>query len=374
MLGALALAAMVSLSKAERAEYETPPHNTLRDCGDRPPDVGECRLPPGLSAADIETQLAGKDTAWWRDGDQFVVVARRDTDQAYLCCAARGRMDHVSGDLWALRLHIADLDRATIDVFVQPEGAIAGAYRGPDAPPRPTIADTLQGQIVNVTLKSDYLDAPRSLTIYLPPGYDPSKKYPVLYEADGVIRREEAKFVEPMILNGQLPPMIVVGIWPGITAQDLLRRSEEYLFGWPNGAPFFLKHESFMLKEVLPYMESKYGASSDPAQRIVTGFSSGSAWAASMGVRHPDVFRTVIAQSIGWPGAEKGADAPSATRFFLSAGTLEPVFYKETISFADVARASGHEVKLETTVSGHTETIWRPTLLDGLKWAFAKSD
>src|SRR5665213_1710643 len=80
MLSALALAAMVSLSKAERdAYYDKPPQNTLRDCGTEPQPYGECRLPPGLSAQDIETRLAGKNTAWWRDGDQFVIVARRDT-------------------------------------------------------------------------------------------------------------------------------------------------------------------------------------------------------------------------------------------------------------------------------------------------------
>ncbi|HEY5337790.1 MAG TPA: hypothetical protein VIJ85_06285 [Rhizomicrobium sp.] len=119
----MALATSLSLSKAERdASFDKPPQNTLRDCGSDLPVVGECRLPPDLTVPQITARLAGNDTAWWRDGDQFVVVAKRDTDQAYLCCAARGRMDHIDGDLWALRLHIADLDHATIDVSVRPGG------------------------------------------------------------------------------------------------------------------------------------------------------------------------------------------------------------------------------------------------------------
>ena len=72
MLGVLVLAAMVSVPKAERdAYYDKPPQNTLRDCGSEPLEYGECRLPPNLSAQDIETRLAGKDTAWWREGDRL---------------------------------------------------------------------------------------------------------------------------------------------------------------------------------------------------------------------------------------------------------------------------------------------------------------
>jgi enterochelin esterase-like enzyme len=64
----------------------------------------------------------------------------------------------------------------------------------------------------------------------------------------------------------------------------------------------------------------------------------------------------------------KGLSGNSATRFYLSAGTLEPVFYQATLDFADKARAAGHDVKLETTVGGHTPTAWSPFLVKGLAW------
>src|SRR5665213_4467166 len=134
----------------------------------------------------------------------------------------------------------------------------------------------------------------------------PQKKYPVVYLADGNMRLDTPNFIEPLILSRALPPMILVELWAGQSERDPNLRSEEYLPGWPNGGGAFLKHENFVLREVIPYVEQNYAASSDPKERIVTGFSSGAAWAIAMGLRHPDIFPTVIAQSLVW-GEQAGA-------------------------------------------------------------------
>lgn len=372
MPAAMLFAAVLSVPLALRdSNFDKSPHNTLHDCG--APAVGACRLPAGLSAAEIVARLAGKDTAWAREGDEFVVVARRDTDQAYLCCSIRGRMEHVSGDLWALRTRVADLDAATIDVDVWPQidNQTVGVYRGDKAPPRPLFADTLQGKVFETTIASRFLDAPRKVWIYTPPGFDPAKRYRVVYMADGAWRLHQPQMVEPLILDGTLPPLLLVGIWQGIDPKTDLRAAE-YLVRFGDNMSFFLKHESFVLKEVLPYVEAHYGASADARDRVVTGFSGGGAWAIQMGLRHPDVFPTVIAQSVVWPGAEQGMADTKTTRFYLSAGTLEPKFYDETLRLADLARAAGHDVVLEKTVSGHSMPVWNALLLHGLQWAFAR--
>lgn len=373
MLAVLALAGMVSLSKAERdVDFDKPPHNTLHDCGSQTLQIGECRLPPNLAPQDIESHLAGKDTAWWREGDEFVVVARRDTDQAYVCCAVRAAMERVGdGQLWAIRLRIVGLDEATIDVEVEPQGATDGVYRGPAAPPRPVFADKLSGQVVQGVIDSKFLGEKRNLTIYLPPGFDRGKTYPVVYLADGAIRQETPQYIEPLILDGELPPLILVEIWQGVDRDNVNLRAEEYLLGWPQSMSYFLKHESFVLKEVLPMVEAQYGASSLPQDRVITGFSNGASWVASMGLRHPDIFPNVVAQSLGWFPVDAGVDSASAARFYLSAGTLEPTFLAQTQKFADRARASGHDVVMRIVVSGHSQTVWRPLLIDALKWAFA---
>ncbi|MEI9931609.1 MAG: alpha/beta hydrolase-fold protein [Rhizomicrobium sp.] len=380
MFGILALAGMVSLSRAEKdAYFEKPPQNTLHDCHSEPEPYGECRLPNGLTAKEIETRLAGKDTAWWRDGDQFVVIAKRNTDQAYLCCAARGRMDHVEGDDWALRLRIIDLDHATIDISVRPRGSTPDEiYRGPNAPAAFVRAPSLHGHFYPQAFESQNLDGARGISVYVPPGETPSHLLPVVYMADGNFRLTTPSVIEPLIESGKLPPMILVGIWSGNSHKaDEDRRSEEYLLGWPNGYGYFLRHENFLLHELIPFVEKTYGASSDPKDRIITGFSSGAAWAVAMGIRHPNVFPTVIAQSMVWPGGYSPAstwqfqDNDKGLRFYLSAGTLEPEFYRGTLRFAEEARKESLDVQLETTVSGHTPTIWEPMLVHALQWAFA---
>lgn len=407
MLAMLALAASVSLSQAEKdTDFDKPPMNTLHDCTATPEPYGECRLPAGLTAQDIETRLAGKRTAFWREGDQFIVVARRDTDQAYLCCSARGRLDHIADDLWALRLRIVDLDHAMINAVVEPEeDKPYESWYGPLAT-KVFVADKLQGRVDILDIKSNYLNATRRIFVYTPPGFDPSKKYPVVYMADGQLRGDAPGMIEPLILRGELPPMILVATWFGMPPDgtDVLR-SKEYLMDWPDATDEFLNHQDFLLKEVMPYVEQHYGASTDPKDRVIAGYSSGAAWAVATGLLHPDVFPNVLAQSMIWTGpmetrvggmsasmgsssmgGEAGGslsytsseevtdvykrllDKSTAPRFYLSAGTLEPVFYRVTSHFADEARGAGHDAKFTTLIAGHSQIAWRADLLAGLKW------
>jgi len=349
------------------------PRLNVSDCGSNPPQIGACQLPAGLTDAEVQTRLGGKDTAWWREGDAFVVVAKRSEGPVELCCAARGKMEHVGGDYYAIRLRVADLDEATIDVIIPPKGTVTGAYRGPKAPPKPEMSEPLKGQLLQFAADSKVLDDPRQVTVYLPPGYDAAKTYPVVYMADGVWRQDDPKAVEALILNKEIPPIILVEIWPGISRKDIEFRSREYLYDWHgNSGGYFLKHETFLLKELLPAIQTRFHASALPEDRLINGFSSGASWAVSMGVRHPETFPYVSAQSVGWSGSEKGLDQPGNTAFFLSAGTMEPDFYKETIKTADIARASGHDVTLRIEVSGHTNTIFREMLLESIKWWMAR--
>ncbi|HEY8949186.1 MAG TPA: alpha/beta hydrolase-fold protein [Rhizomicrobium sp.] len=349
------------------------PRLNVGDCGSDAPKIGACQMPTRMTLADVEAHLAGKDTAWWRDGDEFIVVAKRDSGPVELCCAARGKMDHVGGDYYAIRLRVADLDEATIDVNIAPQGTVTGAYRGPKAPPKPDMSDPLKGKLLQFAANSHALDDPRQVTVYLPPDYDAQKTYPVVYMADGIWRQDDPKAVEALILKGEIPPLILVEIWPGVSHKDIEFRSREYLYGWHgNSGGYFLKHETFLIKELLPAIQTRFHASALPEDRLINGFSSGASWAVSMGVRHPETFPYVAASSVGWTGSEKNLDKPNATSFFLTAGTMEPDFYTETLKTADIARASGHDVTLRIEVSGHTNTIFREMLLEGIKWWMAK--
>jgi enterochelin esterase-like enzyme len=371
MIGAVLAAGLVSLTPYQKQQwFGGPDHPAIRPCRGAPAE-GACTLPPAVTAAEAQAMLAGKATAWRREGDQLLVVASRHTDQAYLCCSPRARMEKLGGDLWAVRAQIADFDRGLIEVSVVPEGEKdAGFIRGKDAPPRPEISQPLQGRVHQAAIRSRYLSETRRLTVYTPPGFDPARRYPVVYMADGVFRADDFPLVERQILDKHIPPVVVVAVWPGLDPKDVELRSKEYLLGWPNGTVRFAKSERFLLDEVLTLAENRYGASTEARDRLITGWSSGAAWTVSMAVRNPTVFGHAAAFSLGWSGAEKGVGEPGQPPLFLSAGSFETTYYHATIALADKARRSGGEVVLRKLVSDHDDAAWRPMLVEALNWAF----
>jgi enterochelin esterase-like enzyme len=373
MIGAILAAGLVSLTPYQKHQwFGGPDHPAIRPCRGELA-WGACQLPAGLSSAEAQAMLGDKATAWRREGDQLLVVARRHTDQAYLCCSPRTKMEKVAGDLWAMRARIADFDQGLIEVAVVPEGERdPGFIRGKDAPPKPPISTPLQGKVHEAAIHSRFLNEPRRLTVYTPPGFDAAKRYPVVYMADGVFRAEDFPVVERQIVDGRIPPVVVVAIWPGLDAKDYELRSKEYLLGWPGGTARFAKSERFLLDEVLTLAENRYGASTQARDRLITGYSSGAAWAVSMAVRNPAVFGQSAAFSLGWSGAEKGVGEPGQPRLFLSAGSFESTYYKATLALAEKARRAGGEVVVRRLVSDHDDAAWRPMLVEALQWAFAK--
>lgn len=371
MISAILAAGLVSLTPYQKQQwFGGPDHPAIRPCHGAPAE-GACTLPPAISASDAAAMLGGKATAWRREGDQLLVVASRHTDQAYLCCSPRAKMEKLGADLWAVRAQIAEFDRGLIEATVVPEAEKdPGFIRGKDAPPKPGVSKPLQGQVHEAAIRSRYLNESRRLTVYTPPGFDASKRYPVVYMADGVFRAEDFPVVERQILDRRIPAVVVVAIWPGIDAKDVELRSKEYLLGWPNGAAQFAKSERFLLDEVLTLAENRYGASTEAKDRLITGWSSGAAWTVSMAVRNPDVFGHAAAFSLGWSGAEKGVGEPGQPPLFLSAGSFETTYYRATLSLADKARRSGGEVVLRKLVSDHDNAAWQPMLVEALGWAF----
>lgn len=57
--------------------------------------------------------------------------------------------------------------------------------------------------------------------------------------------------------------------------------------------------ETNVLKELLPYLEKEYGATTDREQRTIMGFSMGAAGSIFWGGKYPDLFSTVVALDAG---------------------------------------------------------------------------
>jgi predicted alpha/beta superfamily hydrolase len=135
----------------------------------------------------------------------------------------------------------------------------------------------------------------RLITIYLPPGYDGARAYPVLFMQDGQnLFDDERSFArhswrlheaaDEAIGARTAEPMIIAGIDHAGDA-----RIEEYTSG---------EYEHTLLGRIKPLIEARYRTS----RAAIGGSSLGGLVAMRLGLRHPQVFTAlaVMSPSVWW--------------------------------------------------------------------------
>jgi enterochelin esterase-like enzyme len=231
---------------------------------------------------------------------------------------------------------------------------------GPDARPMPT-----RGEINEVPIDFGK-DLPKA-RVWLPPGYQAGVRYPIVYLGDGGHAVPGFMLAEP-IRRGELPPVIVVGVdYAPAGKDDSDTRMDTYL-GASQGtpAPIFLAHERFLLDTVIPAVEAKYGAPPERRLRAVGGASNSGVWTASMALRNPGVFGTAFVMSPGVRPAQHGQARPSS-RFYVSAGELEPSFRFNAACVAGDIVARGGIATFAAYPSGHDNIMWAHILFDNVR-------
>lgn len=137
--------------------------------------------------------------------------------------------------------------------------------------------------LITYTVTSEYLAKPNAVEVLLPDKVDPAKRYPVLY-------------VLPVNAAGQ-------DKW-GNGMAEARRQDVHNQYGLICVAPGFdslpwyadhptdtaIRQEAYLLKVVLPLIESRHPALAEPRGRLLVGFSKSGWGAFSLLLRHPDVF------------------------------------------------------------------------------------
>lgn len=185
---------------------------------------------------------------------------------------------------------------------------------------------------------SQYVQHPRNVWVYLPPGYTPTQRYPVLYMHDGnnLFDRSTAfggsewqvdENAERLIRAGQMRPVIIVGI--GNTAA----RMSEYTWypdqidGKPqggNGAAY----GRFVVEELKPLIDRTYATRPEREHTAIMGSSLGGLISFYVGMQYPHVFGKVgmMSPSIWWKDRAILADVPRLqrdTQVWVDMGTRE---------------------------------------------------
>lgn len=211
----------------------------------------------------------------------------------------------------------------------------------------------------------------RGVSVWRPPNA-PRQTLPVIYMADGVLGLNVVvERLRPAILAGHLPPMMVVGV-----ASGMQHRHEEYTLpvsGEPS--PLFAQYQSWLYDVVMPWAEQHAGASSDPAQRVIGGFSNGADFAIATAKLHPERFAGVLAYSPVQTRPIGFNESATHLRWVITAGRYElnGQIVDNAQQVADAIAAHGGAVRLCIGPWSHRQTAWRDLSPASPAWLFAIS-
>ena len=345
------------------------------------------------TAAELIKRHEREKSPVWADGEKATFFFRGDAEQVFLILSGEAKpLRRVpESDVWTISLDRPELAKGTFsytflpgkngDPPIQPGRRLNFAvWTGPLAPKAPVVAKELKGVEKILDLDSKYLGEKRKFKIYLPPGHDRFRSYPVIYAADGMTNGE---ILEPLIIAGRVRPLIVVGVQSGKYQGDPAKpyeikkdiRACEYLPGVDDDR--FAKHEKFFCEEVRSWSEAELGASKETAERAIHGVSNAGRFAVEMGMRHPELFGSVFGFSVASSSESEDMTTNASfqaggkiPRFYLAAGKWETGFHKLTSRLADSLKTRRVSVVFDSRVSGHDDAMWRQELVAAVEKTF----
>jgi enterochelin esterase-like enzyme len=197
------------------------------------------------------------------------------------------------------------------------------------------------GEIVHwEKVQSRFVEA-RNVDIWLPPGYDSTLRYPVLYMNDGQMlfdtnitwnKREWGvdEVLCRLIHEGAVRPCIVVGVWsngplrpseyfPQKAVRHLKSKGKELLATRTNHLYLSDNYLQFLAYELKPKVDSQFATLREPAHTFVAGSSTGGLNALYAICERPDVFGAAACLSTHWPAvfSNENNPIPKAVRKYL---------------------------------------------------------
>lgn len=334
-------------------------------------------------------RLGNRTSAIFQDGDRLTIMFRSDAAKAELANMLGGELIQPNRDgLHIAQMIIPDSNKLLMSYALKENDEnvwrFMKHFRGEDAPQIPQSVTRLRGEHHKFQLESKHLEEPRRVEVYVP-GVESDKPLPVIYLTDGNALESIVGSLDWKIRNGEIAPMVVVGIHNGgyigdrkkVYNPEFDRRAKEYLSGI--GSDRYEKHNLFMSEELFPYIEKKFNASNQRKDRALSGYSNGGAFAVTASVDHPDWFGNVFAYSVAFFDRDelrKAVKEKSLPEYRLAAGTLEH-FIKGTRDAHEILETAGVSTSLRTFVAGHDPLMWKIALLEDLALRFpgeSKSD
>lgn len=249
--------------------------------------------------------------------------------------------------------------------------------------------------------------APRHVDVWLPPGFNPDRSHALLLMHDGQMLYDARttwnqqawnvhRAAAPLIASGRVRPFIVAGVWnTGSTrfAEYFPQGFIEHVPEGPGrrvlldrgiaGRPLADAYLRFVVEELKPALESRYGTAGGAAGTLIAGSSMGGLISLYALTEYPQVFGGAACLSTHWIGGfERNNEIPAAAlaylrrklpppgrhRLYMDRGTAElDALYDQAQAQVDaLMRERGFAPPLfDTRVftgAGHNETAWAERL------------
>ncbi|UGU17694.1 esterase family protein [Sinomicrobium kalidii] len=228
------------------------------------------------------------------------------------------------------------------------------------------------GKVDTLTYDSGTVGTKRTTLVYTPPGFDRTKKYPVLYLLHGIGGDEfewlnngtPQVILDNLYANGKTEPMLVV--LPNGRAMEDDRASGD-IFA-KDKVEAFATFEKDLLNDLIPFIEKQYPVKKDRNFRALAGLSMGGGQSLNFGLGNPDTFGWIggfsSAPNTKAPGElipEPGEIREKLNLLWISCGDKDNLMYisKDTHDYLAKHRVP-HIFYVEP--GGHDFKVWKNDL------------
>lgn len=231
------------------------------------------------------------------------------------------------------------------------------------------------------------------LYVYLPPDYDPARRYPVLYFLHGKGNDEYAlmnhlalgDIADDLIAAGDIKPLIIVAPQLDNSFGLNLNDNDHAPLADGQGAG---RYQDYLVQDVPAWVEQHWAARTDRDSRMIGGISMGGYAALVAAFRYPERYARVGGHSAavnpgytgGWlyplptSRAERDplllAESPAlgGLKIWLDCGKDDPLFSSNQ-ALAGILRKQKRDVQWSTGPGGHDSRYWTDArLIEYLKF------
>lgn len=223
------------------------------------------------------------------------------------------------------------------------------------------------GRIERVdNFQSKYVN-PRNVDVWIPSDYTTKKKYAVLYMHDGQMlfdasttwnkmSWEADEVVGELIAKGEIPDLIIVGIWNGGTTRHadyfpqkpfesltdvqkdtVIKQLQNAGRTTDSFQPVSDGYLKFIVSELKPFIDRKYSTYTDRKHTFIAGSSMGGLISVYAICEYPNVFGGAACLSTHWPGIFSMVNNPIPDAFlkYLNTNLPDPKTHKIYFDYGD---------------------------------------